>query len=311
VPGAPVRVGHVLEGARERLVRGTAVGERRTPVDRGPDQRVPELHSPPVDLDDAGLLGRAQRRRLDTEPRRGAEHEGEPTPVVGRNDQQQPLCLRRQPADPVEEGSFDAGGQRQGDRKGGGAGQLSGFEGTRQLDEGERVAPDRSHEPLPYVGVDSSGAPHEQVSGLVGAEGRHVQRRQVGRGNAVRIGVANREHHRHWFGGESAGDEGQRGCRSAVEPVGVVEHAEHGPPLAQFRQEAERGKRDQEPVGASPAHAERHAERLGLGLGEAVGRLQHGPQQAVQGRVRQLRLRLDAAAPEHGHPVGARDQLVE
>lgn len=186
------------------------------------------------------------------------------------------------------------------------------LERTCQFDQRERVPARSRHEPLPYVGVHRPGAAHEQVCGLVRAERRQVEHGQVVQGDAVCVRAADREHHRHRVGSEPAGDEGQCRRRRTVEPVGIVEHAQHRPLLTDLAEEAKRGQRDQEPVvGAAPAQAERDAEGVGLGLGEAVGQLQHGAQQAVQGRVWEFRLRLDAATPEHGHPVGTGDQLVK
>jgi hypothetical protein len=54
------------------------------------------------------------------------------------------------------------------------------------------------------------------------------------------------------LGQEAAGDERQHVCGGAVEPLGVVDHAQHRCLLRHLREEAENGQPNEEAVGRPP-----------------------------------------------------------
>ena len=113
MPGVPVGVVLRAEGVGERPVRLAAFPAGRRLVHRGADQRVPHPHRRRRRRAAARTFRRRRGCRVDTErPRPRADGRDVPG-VVGRGDQQQRLRVGRQPAAPVEEDPFHAGGERQ------------------------------------------------------------------------------------------------------------------------------------------------------------------------------------------------------
>jgi hypothetical protein len=104
------------------------------------------------------------------------------------------------------------------------------------------------------------------------------------------------------LGLQPPGGEGERIGRRLVEPLRVVHQADQRPLLGHLREQAQRAHTDQEAVGAlGGGEPEGAPERGRLGSGKPLDMVEHGPDELMQGREGQLRLRLDAGAPQHPH----------
>ncbi len=131
--------------------------------------------------------------------------------------------------------------------------------------------------------------------------GRPASRRA---GNACRRGsgsrgLPDREQHPDPVGQQPAGHEAEDLGGLVVQPLRVVDHAQHRPVPGRVREQREHGQADQERIGGRPAHqSERHAQRLPLRPGQPVHAVQKGKEQLMDGGEAQARLRLDRHHPD-------------
>ena len=113
--------------------------------------------------------------------------------------------------------------------------------------------------------------------------------------------VSAREQHRDRLGAQPASAEQQGLGGRGVEPLEIVDQAEDESVLRCQRQHAQRCRTDEESVDAGRlAQAQDPGERIGLALGQLIEPVGERPQQAIQPRECQVRLRL--------HPGGAQDR---
>jgi hypothetical protein len=102
---------------------------------------------------------------------------------------------------------------------------------------------------------------------------------------------------------EPASEERKRARRRIVQPLGVVDHAEQRAAHGRLRQQTEYREPDEERLRCRPnAASERDREGLALGIGQALGRLDHRGTQLLKGGIRKLHLPF--------HPSGANDREV-
>jgi hypothetical protein len=201
------------------------------------------------------------------------------------------------------EDALELARHRQHLRQGRDAGQLVVAERRRQLEQRERVAAALVDEAVAdgRRGLDAR-ARREQRGGGLGAEPRQLERRQVGGGEGVHEVLARREQHHDPLGVEAPRDEPQGVRGGLVEPVRVVDEAQHRPSLRELGQQREAAGEDEEPLlpGACD-QAERGLQRARLRRRQRIEMAEGGPDQLVEGGEGQLRLRLDAAGCEHVH----------
>ena len=120
------------------------------------------------------------------------------------------------------------------------------------------------------------------------------------------------EDHRHPLALEPAGHELEGRGRRVVEPVGVVDEAEHRGLVGRRREQAEHAEEDQEPARtALRGLPERRPHRTRLHLGQLVGAVEHRLQQPLQRGEGQRRLRLDALGGQHPRAGRAAAHLGE
>ena len=111
---------------------------------------------------------------------------------------------------------------------------------------------------------------------------------------------------------EPPGGEAQRLERRLVEPLEVVDHAQHRALLRGEREQPEqRGADRQARLRRRGLELERSVERRRLGGGQPVAQPEHRLAQLGQPGERQLRLALQPARAQHGHAVGALDRRAQ
>ena len=146
--------------------------------------------------------------------------------------------------------------------------------------------------------------------GLEAADPQLGQRRQ---GQSPGVPVAGGQQQRDALRVEPPCDGQQHVGGGAVEPLRVVDHAEHAAAVGDVGQQRERRQRDEERVvDRAVGEAERAPHRRSLRAGQAVEAVEHGAQQLVQAGERQVGLRLQANRLEHGHVLaGGRDGVTQ
>ena len=303
MPGAAVGLVHA-ERVGQRAVRGASLVRRRALVDRRTHQGVVELEPGAAHGHQTRLLGRVEGRPVGSQRFRGLQDGREPAGVVRGGDEQQPLCRLRQPPHTVEEDPLDPLRQRQRRRQRLRAGELRRAERTRNLEQGERVAPGVLDELVAHVRRDL----HRSRAARAAARPRRTPRppsSSTGRSGASKRRdpvVARREQQHDPLRVEPARDEEQRVRGRCIEPVRVVDQGEYRSSLRERRQQLQDGDRDEEAVIPGPvAEAECAAQGSLLRRRQRIQIVERGPNELMQRGERQLRLGLHAPRADDAH----------
>jgi hypothetical protein len=115
------------------------------------------------------------------------------------------------------------------------------------------------------------------------------------------------------LGIQTTGHERQRLRRSPVEPLGVIDQAQHRPVLRGIRQPVQDRQAEKKRVRRTAgAFSERDAYRVSLGIGKQVKLLpDHLRAHLVQSREGELGLRFRPGAPDQHDVIGSRAQVVK
>ena len=152
----------------------------------------------------------------------------------------------------------------------------------------------------------------QQLGGRRVVEAADRVRRHVGRLEHADVALAGGEQQDDALGVEAAGDELQRVRRPGVEPVRVVDEAQHRPLLGELGQQRQTGGVDEEALLPSAVRQpERGLQRGGLWRGQAVDEAQGGAQQLLERGERQLGLRFHPARGQHVHLARAGARVLE
>ncbi len=272
VPGAAIGLLVVaLERGRERPVDRAPLVGGGGPVDRGADQRVAERDPPARDRQQPRLLGRVERELARGEGRHRALDDPRALGVVGRRGEQREPRRRGQPRDALVEHALEPARHRQrlGQRLV--ARELGGAQRGRQLDERQRVAVGLLEQPLADLRRRGGRRVREQLGGRRGVEPLDRVRRHVGRLEHTHVALARGEQEHDALGVEPPCDELQRVRGPGVEPMRVVDEAQHRPLLGELGQQRQAGGVDEEALlPAAVREPERGPQRGGLGRGQAV-----------------------------------------
>jgi hypothetical protein len=273
---------------------------------------MPELHSPRHRDQSCALRG---SESTDTGAEAASRSQDQPRVSAsfgGGNQQPQPGLLT-EPTDLRGEPVTDSPARRQRAGFGPVAGQVRASrvraswvrarQPRGQLEERERVALRVGEHPVPQYRVQFWRMIVDQLTGRTGAQRGKLALRQTRGGELRRTGIAGRKDHRHALGLQAPGREQQRVRGRGIEPVRVINQAQH---RLGFGQQAKYREADQEPAltvsalgTARLGEEERTAERLGLARGQRLHPVEQRPQQQVQSGERQFCLSLDAGAAQY------------
>ena len=233
--------------------------------------------------------------------------------VVGRDDREQPLRRLRQGAHAVEEEPLDPARQRQRGGQRLRARELRGRQRGRKLDERERVAAGLLDQQVAHrCGDGPAGAAADQRRGRVRVEPAQHELVDAARLEALRAALARAEQHHDALGVQPPGGEQQRVGGRRVEPLRIIDQAQHRAPIGELGDQRQARGRDQEAVVARAlGEPERSLQRAGLRPRQAIEQVQRGTQQLVQPGERELRLGLDPARREHVHVGRAIAHVLE
>ena len=315
VPGLPVGVSQSGQGLGQRPVARRRSSPGRGLVDRRPHQRVPHRDDgvSPTSSPESRAASSAARPARGPPPR-GADTSSSPVSSAAASNSRD--CTGGgQPAAPVQEDLLDVGGEvelRGQGRGSRGAGPVLSSAGSSNRASGLPRGLD--DEPL----GDLLGGASVQASSSRARAASGVEAGQQHLGEPLRVegspgAVPGGEDHGHPVRAEPAGAEEQGARGGGVQPVGVVDHAEHEVLLRRGGQQRQGRHADQERLHrGSVLLAERHAQGPGLRDGELVAQPRQRAQQPVQRRERQRRLDLEALGAQHRRVAGVtRRQLVE
>ena len=172
-----------------------------------------------------------------------------------------------------------------------------------ELDERKRIATRLLDEDIAHRRRDAAvGAASDQRGRGVGVEPAHLELGDLARLEAPIAAVARREQHHDPLGVEPTSDEHQRVGRRGIQPLSIVDEAQHRTRLRQLGQQRQARDRDQEAILPRPLpQPERSLQRCGLRLREPLEQVQRRSHELMQPGERQLGLRLDPARRQHLH----------
>ncbi len=111
--------------------------------------------------------------------------------------------------------------------------------------------------------------------------------------------LASREHERDLLRQQAAGHERERARRCTIEPLPVIHDAQQRPLLGRLREQTEGRQSDEKRVRSlSRGQPEGHAERIALGLGQALRAFEDRRAQLLERRKWKLHLALDPDGPQ-------------
>ena len=181
------------------------------------------------------------------------------------------------------------------------------------LDDGQGVATGLGDDALRHIRVERAvDRDREQlVCVLLRQAGDPEIRQPLQPGFRLRR-LPDREQHPDPIGQQPAGHEAEDVGGLVVQPLRVVDHAQHRPSPGRLREQREHGQTDQERVGRRAAHqSEGHAECPLLRLGQPIHGGQQGYEQLVDSGETQGPLRLDGHHPDDLQVRGALYGVVE
>ena len=150
--------------------------------------------------------------------------------------------------------------------------------------------------------VDDKTVVEQRECGL-GIESGQTQFGQGCGAKHLRLVIADSEQQQDALGLQSACDECQRVGRRTVEPLRIVDDAQHRLCLGDVGEQAQDAERHQESFVAAPrAHTERRFDGGALLLRDIVEVRAYRPQQLLDGREGELRLGFDAGAAQNLYP---------
>ena len=302
VPGPPVRVsgrvGHPGQRgmcAAPRPLRGRVIGRRA-------DQRMPEPHPRMPRHQPLGLCGHARLPTGPQLPGRLRHQRGIPG-RVGRRHRQQRLGIYWQGPHPGQVQLLQPPPEPQRPAQRHRPRQLLRGQLAGQLHQRQRIPRHPGHHlgahPPIYPGA---GRRSQQLTRRPGRQPAEHQLRQPGQRRRLPLPLPDGEQHAHPVGVQAAGDESEHLHRHLIQPLRVIDQAQHRLPGRRVGQQRQRRQPDQEPVRWRAVHQpERRLQRLPLRPGQPIQPAQKRHQQLVQPGEPQPHLRLDPGHPGQLH----------
>ena len=262
-----------------------------------------------IEVDDRCGSGRLEKVEIQLSSRddaAGAQNFADVVAVVESGDNQEQAGLGRQIGHPVGERALEP--CREWEQLWLRHGTLEARGGDRELDQRQRVAGGLLQDPVALRQAKLLRRSVEQLRGHRRVKGGEPALRQPGICEHRRIAVTDGGQQHDRVGVQPACDEGEHVSCRAIEPVGVLGDQQQRRVAGDLREEVERGHGDTKMLGCGPVcEPERGVERLPLSRDQVRRAVFDRPQQLMQTREGQTRLRLNAGRAQHGDPAIARD----
>ena len=254
-------------------------------------------------LDQAGVLRRARRPRIDPGQGTCPPQQRRIPGRVGRRQQHQPPRRLGQQLQPPPEALLDPPRQPRRPAEPGPARQLGRRHAPRQFQQRQRVPRCLGHDPVDHLLIRPLRQHRGQQRPCVGVG----QPRQPHLGRPGRAGqltrLAARQQHRDRVRLQPPRREPQRSRRRLIQPLHVIDHAQERPRHRRLRQQAQHPQADEERIRRNPgADPERRLDRRPLRSGQLRQAFQQRRAQLLQGGEGQLHLRLHPRRPHHLEP---------
>ena len=310
VPRPPVGVALLRERPGERVVGRAPVVRRRVVVHRRPQQRIAELDRALTDRDDARLLGSGQARGVGADRRDGivdGRHRGL---VTGCGYEQRPSRLGREREDAALVDAAHARGSRQRADDRLAPRKLRGCQAVRQRRKRQGVAARVAPELFDHIlGLDGACQQLPHLVELEPAESQLLEAAVVERARPVRPFRGNQSDPADV---EASCDEPERVPRPGIEVVRIVDQQQDRLLVCRRHQQAQCACEHLEATaGLGVAEPESAAQSARLHRRDHVQPGEHGREQLVQPRERQIRLCGHASCREHEPAVCICGDLLE
>ena len=310
MPRPPVGVALLRERPGERVVGRAAVVRRRVVVHRRSQQRIAELDRALTDRDDASLLGSGQARGVGADRRDGivdGRHRGL---VAGCGYEQRPSRLGREREDAALIDAAHARGSRQRADDRLAPRKLRGCQAFRQRRKRQGVAARVAPELFEHIrGLDDACQQLPHLVELEPAESQLLEAAVVERARPVRPFRGNQSDPADV---EASCDEAERVPRPGIEVVRIVDQQQYRLLVCRRHQQAQCACEHLEAMaGLGVAEPESTAQGARLHRRDQVQPGEHGGEQLVQARERQIRLCGHASRREHEPAVRICGDLLE
>ena len=264
---------------------------------------MPEADRRGVGEDEIGALGRLEGVGGQPHLRNGTEDDLKLPGVLERSDQESGLRRLRETLDSLLEQRVEPRRQRDRLRQRLGAAQLPGRQSRRQFDQRQRITSSLREQARADLRGRLAGVFGENVRRRLLFEPTEAQLRQPGRIEPAHVALACGKHNGDAIGAEPSRREHERIRGGAIEPLRIVDQAQHRLLLGRGGDQPEHCGRNEEAIGRRRRRqAERPGERRGLRLRNPVEESEDRPQQSVQPREREIRFRFHARRPQDAHP---------
>jgi hypothetical protein len=233
---------------------------------------MPERDASP-ELDQLGLLGCQHRRGVDPESVGRAPQQGGVAHRVGGCRQQQELRLARQRPDPIDVRLLDPARQLGRIGQPEPAGELTQSPFAGQLEESERVPPGLGDDPVTHRGVQRAVqlGSKQRTSVAVAQPADHEARQALQLDFTADLAYGKHQRDALPLRHQAAGDERDRLGGDPVQPLRVIDEAEHGLLPGHVAEQGQDREPHQEPIRwRAGSQAERRTERRALGSREEL-----------------------------------------
>jgi predicted ester cyclase len=278
-------------------------------IHRGANERMAKGNTRP-ECDQTARLSCEGRCLRDSEDRGGPPHEVRVAGRFARGDEdEQARILRKSSHSPLE-ALLDPGVHGRGRRHAEAARELRRRQAAWQLHQGQGIAACFDDESLEHLVIQCGGQDGlEERTGVAMTEWLDMN---LGQSPERLADLPRREQERDPLDREPASRESEGLGRRAIEPMGVVDHAQETAFAGGLRQQAENRERHEKRVRRrSRAQPERDVERVALRTRQAVTERKDRRTQLLNRRERELHLALDSGAPDDSHGRRLVDRVVE
>ena len=254
-----------------------------------------------------GIRGRLDP---DPEPLGRAPHQQRVADRLRRRHQQKPLGLRRQPHEPPPEAVLDPPRQPRRVRQTEPARQLSRRQPPGQLQQRQRITARLRDEPLPHPLIQRN--PQRRAQQRARITITQTLDQQPRKSGELVARVTRHEDHRDRLRQQPPRHEHERLRRGLIKPLRVINHTHKRPLLGHLREQAQHRQPHQKPIRRVPRpQPERYPERVLLRGRKPLQPIQHRRAQLLQGRERELHLRLHTHRPHDPEPRRGPDRRLQ
>ena len=308
MPGAAIGIDLRIGRVRQRAMHGLPLLRRGRAIDGRADQRVTKGHAR-APIASSPSVSAAAWTPIPSRPAARHTSTGSPTGSAAATSNSRWVSAGS-PASRTAEAVLDPPRQRKRVRQTEPAGQLSRRQPPRQLQQRQRVTARLRDQPLPHPLVQRNADRRAQQRARVTIT--QTLDHQLRQSLELITRLTRHQHQRDRLRQQPPRHEHERLRRGAIKPLRVINHTHKRLLLGHLRQQAQHRQPDQKPIRRVPRpQPERHAQRVLLRGRKPVQPIEHRRAQLLQGRERELHLRLDTDRPHDPEPRRGPDRGLQ